>query len=328
MLKLAAEYGNILKGLLSLVPGINHVLPKKNKPIGGTDSAIYCYGVWLKHLTMLYESGMHSVPNTLVELGPGSSLGVGIAAILSGTNKYYALDVAKYSDKRRNLEIFDELVNLFKVRMPRPTSGWPSFDCLLDGNLFPSHILTDDLLNKSLSENRLSLIRNAIKDTGYDNVIDNNISINYITPSFDDKSFDDKIILKETVDVVMSHSVLEYIVDIDKLNQVSYSWLKMNGFISHQIDISSLGFARTWNGHWTYPEFLWKIIAGRRPIINRKSCSEYVNSIINCNYKLVLNLKKHENTAVNRSELSKKWRNISNEDLTCYGIFLQAQKLG
>jgi hypothetical protein len=33
---------------------------------------------------------------------------------------------------------------------PRPSKGWPDFDACLDRNLFPAHILTDALLEKTL----------------------------------------------------------------------------------------------------------------------------------------------------------------------------------
>ena len=61
-----------VKGLLTFLPGIERVLPA-GKGVG-TDSASYCYGVWLKPLTLLWESGMRSIPNILVELGPGESV--------------------------------------------------------------------------------------------------------------------------------------------------------------------------------------------------------------------------------------------------------------
>src|SRR6188508_3007573 len=148
------------KGLLTFVPGIRSLLTEKGT--GGTDSAYYCYGVWLKHLTLLWQAGMRSMPNTLAELGPGDSLGVGLAAMLCGVSRYYALDVLMHSNTDANVKIFEELVQLFKTRAARPRKGWPDFDQYLDNNFFPSHILTEELLTNSLSETRLKAIRNAI----------------------------------------------------------------------------------------------------------------------------------------------------------------------
>ena len=67
--------GPIVKGSLTYIPGLKDVLLKKDT--GGTNSARYCYDVWLKHLTMLGANGMESIPNTLAELGPGDSIGIG-----------------------------------------------------------------------------------------------------------------------------------------------------------------------------------------------------------------------------------------------------------
>src|SRR5689334_13627986 len=150
-----------IKGLLTFVPGIQRVLTERGT--GGTNSASYCYGVWLKHLTLLWENGMRSIPNTLAELGPGDSLGVGIAAMLCGVNRYYALDVVKHSNIEINLKILDELVELLKARARRPTKGWPDFDEYLDSNGFPSHILNGPLLSETLAAKRIEAIRRAIE---------------------------------------------------------------------------------------------------------------------------------------------------------------------
>ena len=78
------QASSILKGMLTFVPGITRVMPGIGLGTGGTDSARYCYGVWLKYLTLLHENGMHAIPGTIAELGPGDSLGIGLAAMLSG----------------------------------------------------------------------------------------------------------------------------------------------------------------------------------------------------------------------------------------------------
>ena len=76
------RFGPVARGLLSYVPALNDVLPSKTG--GHTDSAPYCYGVWMKHLTLLHANGFPGVPQTIAELGPGESLGVGLCALLSG----------------------------------------------------------------------------------------------------------------------------------------------------------------------------------------------------------------------------------------------------
>jgi hypothetical protein len=139
----------VVKGLATMVPGLHRIFARPGG--GGTDSPGYCYSVWLKHLTLLWHSGLREMPRSVAELGPGDSLGVGIAALLSGASRFYALDVVAYSNTEKNLRMLDDLVERFRRRAPRPTKGWPDFDEHLDANLFPSHILTDEVLAKTLA---------------------------------------------------------------------------------------------------------------------------------------------------------------------------------
>jgi len=308
----------IVKGALTFIPGIKRVLPQKGT--GGTTSAKYCYEVWLKHLVMLRESGMHSIPNTIAELGPGDSLGIGLAAILSGVNNYYALDVVNYSNTERNLLIFDELVTFFKSRIGRPSKGWPDYDRYLDDKLFPSHILTDDVLNASLSQKRIALIQNALTNPDSSN---KEIIIKYMVPWSDDS-----VIKKESVDLIISHSVLEHVSYLRKTYPALRLWLKPGGLMSHQIDFGSHALSKEWNGYRAYPELLWKIIMGKRPfLINRQPYSVHIDIINNSGFKIICNLKRYSmEDGIQRSQLSAYWKDISDDDLTCSGAFIQAQK--
>jgi hypothetical protein len=144
------ELKPVVKGLLTFVPGLHRLVYRRGT--GGTDTPAYCYEVWLKHLTLLWENKLRAIPNSVAELGPGDSLGVCLAALLSGAGKYYALDVVPFANQARNLQIFDGLVELFKQRAARPSRGWPNYDAHLDGRLFPSHILTREILNESLAK--------------------------------------------------------------------------------------------------------------------------------------------------------------------------------
>lgn len=68
----------LIKGLLTYVPGAYKIFSHKNT--GGSDSARYCYYVWLRHLVMLYENRLSTDPKIIAELGPGDSLGLGLCA--------------------------------------------------------------------------------------------------------------------------------------------------------------------------------------------------------------------------------------------------------
>lgn len=307
----------LVKGLLTFVPGMQRVLPQRGT--GGTDSAYYCYGVWLKHLTLLWENGMRSIPHTLAELGPGDSLGIGLAAMLCGVNNYFALDVVRHSSCEIDLKIVDELVALFKSRAERPTKGWPDFDKYLDDNLFPSHILDDELLEASLSEKRIEAIRNALENPEHQA---SEVTIKYMVPWSEDS-----VIAKDSVDVILSHSVLEHVVDVEKTYKALYAWLKPKGMMSHQIDFDAHGLSETWNGYRAYSELLWKLMMGKRPfMINRQPHSAHIDLMRKSGFQVICDLKTHRTDGMQRSDLSGYWKNISDEDLTCSGAFIQARK--
>lgn len=260
------------------------------------------------------------MPRTIAELGPGDSLGVGLAALLSGVSNYYALDVIRFSNPARNLKIFEELVALLKARAPRPSKGWPDYDAHLDNGLFPRHILTDELLEASLREERLDLIRAALVNPTSNS---GEVSIRYVVPWFDER-----VIEKDSVDIILSHAVLEHVADLETTYRASYLWLKAGGMMSHQIDFTSHGLTEKWNGHWACPEALWKIVVGRRPfLINRQPSSMHVKFMEKNGFRIICHLKNHRSDGIARSELSSVWREISDDDLTCSGDFIQARKL-
>ena len=75
-----------------------------------------------------------SIPEVVVEIGPGNSLGVGLAALLSGSKTYYALEKTQFWNVETNIRVFDELVAYFKMRKEVLDSSKfgcvpPSFKC-------------------------------------------------------------------------------------------------------------------------------------------------------------------------------------------------------
>lgn len=46
---------------------------------------------------MAYKNGLPVHPDTVAGLGPGDSLGFGLAALISGADKYFAFDVVEQS---------------------------------------------------------------------------------------------------------------------------------------------------------------------------------------------------------------------------------------
>jgi hypothetical protein len=307
----------VVKRVLNAVPGLHEILISRQG--GDTGSAAYCYGVWLKHLCFLHQSGVTTPPATVAELGPGKSLGAGLAAMLCGADHYYALDVTDYRNSELNLRILDELVALYRARAPRPSPGWPCFDHLLDERLFPAGILTDELLEASLSQSRVASIRSALLHGRSD---DGNITITYLAPWRQSDA------LREApVDLIFSHSVLQYLEDLDVAYALLHGWLKPGGAISHQIDFSSMGLTRKWNGYRSWPEARWKLIVGTASyVINRQPHSVHLNLLARHGFDVLADLTSHRDDGLRRAELAAAWRQLDDFDLNCSGAFIQAQR--
>jgi hypothetical protein len=88
---------------ISAIPAVKRRIQNRSFGTGGTNSGRYCYSVWLRHLAHAANNGLQTCPRVVAELGPGDSLGTGIAALLSGAEQYVALDVVPHANVERNL---------------------------------------------------------------------------------------------------------------------------------------------------------------------------------------------------------------------------------
>ena len=308
----------ILKGIASYIPGSTMFA---SKGTGGTTSARYCYSVWLRHLTMAHKNGLSTQLDAIAELGPGDSLGIGLTALISGANNYYALDVKKFANKERNIEIFNELVELLKKRENIPDkSELPRVKPYLESYEFPEHILTKERLNYALKKYRIESIKNAILNLG--SVKENDIKINYFVPWHDPK-----IIKEESIDMVYSQAVLEYVDDLGFIYKALYRWLKPKGFMSHEIDFTSGGTSREWNGHWAYSDIIWRLIKGKRSsIINRQPHSVHIKLLKELDFNIICDIKTKDTSGIKKESLAPRFKNMSDEDLITCSAFIQAVK--
>ena len=310
------RFGPVARGILSYFPALSDVLP--SRAIGSTDSAVYCYGVWMKHLTLLHANGFSGVPHIMAELGPGQSLGVGLSALLSGSSHYVGLDVVAHSNPERNRRVLDELIPLFQERAPNPDKGWPEFSSFLDERMFPSHILTEAALDEALNPERIAAIRRAVTSPS---------PRDSITAEYKAPWFDPRVIEENSVDLVVSQSVLEHVVDLPATYKALYQWVKPGGWMSHQIDFKSHGMTTRWNGYRTCSERLWEVTLGKRPfMINRQPASVHLRLIQEAGFKVVTHQKYMRKDGIRREELAPRWTDISDEDLNCSGMYVIATK--
>jgi SAM-dependent methyltransferase len=309
--------GPVARGLLTYVPTLSDLLPSAATG-GATHSANYCYGVWLKHLTLLHAHGMPAVPTTIAELGPGDSLGVGLCALLSGADHYVGLDVVAHSSSASNQAILDELIRMFRDRTPNPDHGWPQFDSYLDARHFPGHVLTEDALQRALQPDRVAAIRRAVALP----CAGNRVTVQYKAPWFDPRVIED-----DTVDLIVSQSVLEHVDDLAGTYRALYRWLRPGGWMSHQIDFKSHQLSRRWNGYRTCSEGMWTLTVGRRPfLINRQPASVHLRLLQEAGFDVVTQQKCLRSDGVSRKELAPLWASLSEEDLNCSGMYVIARK--
>src|SRR5665648_324561 len=152
----------LARGLATFVPGMNRF---RAKGTGGTDSARYCYTVWLRHIVMAERNRLNPHPSVVAELGPGESLGIGLAAMITGCDTYFAFDVVQHATTERNLQVYDDLVRLFRGRTPLPDDDeFPEVKPRLERYDFPSDIYDDSRLQRALDDSRIERIRSAICD--------------------------------------------------------------------------------------------------------------------------------------------------------------------
>jgi len=303
-------------GIATYIPGLSKVL---SAGTGGTISARYCYSVWLRHLTMAYKNGLSNQPNILAELGPGDSLGIGLAALISGANKYYAFDVVAHAGNKRNIEIFDELVELFKKREKIPDeTEFPDVRPYLKIYEFPTHILTDERLNEALKQERIESIRNALLNLGSGD--ENNKQISYFVPWNDSK-----VLKEESIDMAYSQAALEHVNDLSATYEALYRWLKPGGFMSNEIDFRSHVTAKDWNGHWAYSDSVWRLIKGKRPyLLNRQPHSVHIDLLQKFGFEVICDMKTTDTSGIERKFLSSRFKHISDDDLITCTAFIQA----
>lgn len=309
----------LVKGMLTFIPGVQRAFFDPSAG-GGTGSASYCYGVWMKHLTLLREAGMHDMPRVVIELGPGSSIGTGVATLLSGAERYVAIDALPHMRPEANLVVMRELVQLFGARAPRPTAGYPPIDHLLDARLFPSHILDDALLARTLDEERLERIDHAVRA----------VALGHPDPMIEYSTWSSlRPVADGEADLLFSHVVMNQVDDLASVYERCGRWVKPGGWMSHQIDFTSLGTADEWNGHRAYSELAWKIVAGKRPyFVNREPLATHLDLIRANGFAIANLIRGRMEGGITRDELAPRWRGISDEDLATQTGFIVARRRG
>jgi hypothetical protein len=276
---------------------------------GGTVGGSYCYSVWLRHLTLICRSVPGFRPRAMAELGPGDSIGVGIAALLTGIDRYVGLDVLEHARVETNMRVLDELVKLFRNRAPIPgDADFPALYPRLSAYGFPGALLDEPTLRKRLSAPYLAQLRDAVAFAGKGDV-----PVRYVTP------WSRESVEPGTLDLVLSHGALQdmdHMASRDDLRsnlEAMVSWLKPGGVMSHHIELRCPG-GEAWNHHWAYGDLSWAIVRGKRPYYkNRVPLSRYISLMeaMGCHVSGVQRL---EREGLGRDQVSDRFRALPEED--------------
>lgn len=293
------------------------IVPYLSPPprIGTSSSARYCYSVWLRHLTLTQAHGLlgQGVPRTVAEIGPGDSVGVGLAALLSGAERYVALEPVKHALAPRNLQIFDELAQLFEGREAIPGNDeFPRLAPALDSHAFPSEILSHHSPQWSRSPRRQRAIRDALR--GADLSGGEEVVIQCV-----DAWDQARNIQPGTVDMILSQAAMEYPEDLEFSYGAMHAWLKPGGLMSHQLNLGCHGTANVWNGHWTYSDLTWTLLRGRRAyFINRHPLSRHLEAQARAGFEIKGLITRVDPSGVKRGELAPRFQDLTDQDLVTH----------
>lgn len=303
----------LAKGLATFVPGLRQLACRQS---GGTISARYCYSVWLRHLVKAGEANLPTAPASVAELGPGDSFGIGLAAMLSGVDRYYALDARPHAEVTRNLAVLDALHELFARRAPIPDeTEFPFVRPSLSNYAFPAQLLTEERLARALAPERVAAIRHELRGQPQSA----GVAITYAAPWSAAG-----VIRPQAVDLIVSQAVLEHVEDVLGTYRALHQWLRPAGFMSHAIDFKSHGLTRDWNGHWTVGAAAWKLLRGRRPyLINRLSHSAHVRALRQAGFRVVAETVT-EGPPLARAALAPEFAGLPDDDLCIDGTFVLA----
>jgi SAM-dependent methyltransferase len=260
----------------------HRVMPAARSLAGGghTQSARYCYSVWMRHFMNLQRLLGEFRLESVAEIGPGRSLGTGLAALLSGADRLYAFDLLEYTDVAANVSVFDDLVALYRRREPIPDAReFPRVLPLLRSYEFPGAAFPPERLQRNVSDERVANIRNVLRSgLGYPP-----IGIRYVAPwnELDPTS-------GESVDFVFSQAVMLYVSDLDSAYQAMSRWLRPGGVMSHTINFTSIGFTPGWDSHWKYSRDEWDRIEGHQPYrISRLPLSAHLRAMEHAGFEVI-----------------------------------------
>lgn len=261
----------VTKGMLTFIPGVTYLLNKKKRATRHSGAhAEFCYSLWLSLLVFLEENDIHPDLKKIGEIGSGGSIGVGICALLCGCENYYALEIDGIFEKNQNLEILDELILLFRNKT-RISDKFSQLNIKISNYEYPQNIIKPVFLEDNvISEIRTDIINgfSNSKRIQIVNCWETHTALN--------------------LDFVFSRAVMEHVSEPESVYKSTFYHLKPGSLMFHDIEFHSHGITKNVNGYYLLPEYLWKIIFGRRSyFLNRLQIADHRKVIISLNFEII-----------------------------------------
>jgi len=305
----------VMRGVLAI--------DRERRNTGWSDQARYCYGVWLRHLVSARSHDLCTDPRSVIELGPGDSLGIGLCGVLCGADHLVSLDAYPYADVPRTLAVLDGLVGLLRGRAAIPDAvEYPDVRPYLESWAFPGETLSADRLERALDPSRIESVRAAIS-AGMDGTDHGAITIEYIAPWRDTT-----VVAPNSADVLISQAVMEHVRDVTLVYEGARRWLRDGGHLSFQIDFRCHGTSADWNGQWMYSDRQWKLLENDRVYrwINRQPLSAHLRECDRHALALKTPLTMTSEQGIQRRDLAARWKHLSDDDLRTQSALVLAAK--
>ena len=136
-------------------------------------------------------------------------------------------------------------------------------------------------------------------------------------------------VASQSLDLIFSQAVLEYVAPLDEVYRAMSVWLKKGHYASHVIDFSAHGLSPFWNGHWAYSDHEWRLARGRREIfLNREPLSAYLAYAEKSGLEIMLLKKDYRNDGLKAAQLLPRYQTLDAEDLQTRGAMMVLRKRG
>src|SRR5262249_555105 len=267
----------------------------------------------LRHLVKLAEAGLPTAPRAVAEIGPGESVGAGLAALIAGAERYVGLDVKHYALRPDTVALFDELVALFRAHAPIPGGEeFPTIKPELGAAAFPSRILSAERMVRALDRARLEDLRARIKRGA------ENSPLRHIAP------WDEAAAIEPgAIDWIYSQAGMEHVDDLAPTYRACREWLRPG----RRSERRGEGRGAAGRGHWAYAEAGGRVVRGRRlSLINRAPASAHRAAMSAAGFSIVTDEPVIRRDGLPKRALATRFRTMSDDDLATAGLFIIARR--